>query len=61
MNVIIMPYRYRNKKVFLVARISSHCHTLYTSYNISELSRQTDELDPLGSGPINFIEAFKPL
>jgi hypothetical protein len=47
MNVIIMPYRYRNKKVFLVARISSHCHTLYTSYNISELSRQTDELDPL--------------
>ena len=47
MNVILVPYQYKNKKVFLVARISSHHHTLCPSDKTSELSRQTDEPHPL--------------
>ena len=37
MDVIMVPYRYQNKKAFIVYRISSHRHTLYASDNMSEL------------------------
>jgi hypothetical protein len=43
MEVIMVPYRYQNKKAFLVDRISSHRHTLYASDNRSELLHQSDE------------------
>ena len=36
-----MPYRYQNKKAFIVARISSNRHTLCALDNTSELLRQT--------------------
>jgi hypothetical protein len=41
MNVIMVPYRYQNKKAFLVDRISSNRHTLCALDNTSELLRQT--------------------
>ena len=41
MNVIMVPYRYQNKKAFLVDRISSNRHTRCALDNTSELLRQT--------------------
>jgi len=41
MEVIMVPYRYQNKKAFLVDRISSNRHTLCALDNTSELLRQT--------------------
>ena len=43
METIIVPYRYQNKKAFLVDRISSCRHTLCAIDNTSELSHQSDE------------------
>ena len=37
----MVPYRYQNKKAFLVDRISSNRHTLCALDNTSELLRQT--------------------
>ena len=37
MEMIMVPYRYQNKKAFLVARISLHRHTVCASDNMSRL------------------------
>jgi hypothetical protein len=39
--MIMVPYRYQNKKAFLVDRISSCRHTLYAINNTFELLTQT--------------------
>ena len=41
MNVIMVRYKYQNKKAFLVARISSNRHTRCALDNTFELLRQT--------------------
>ena len=41
MNVIMVRYRYQNKKAFLVDHINSYRHTLCALDNTSELLRQT--------------------
>jgi hypothetical protein len=41
MEMIMVPYRYQNKKAFLVARISLHRHTVCALDILAELLTQT--------------------